>query len=158
MKATISKTTKAKPKVKKRRKVRCSNTQLLKEIIKAKGFLTVAAKKAGLTYHAVYHRCKEFPALQEAADAFVETQLDATEQKLFDKITKNDTQSIMFYLRMKGRKRGYIEKQEVVSENKTTLKTVNLTTEQEQEYRQGVLERVHGNGNGYGGISKRNIG
>ena len=42
-----------------------------------------------------------------------ESLLDLAESKLMENINKNDNTSIIFFLKTKGKKRGYIEKQEI---------------------------------------------
>ena len=49
---------------------------------------------------------------QDAEDA-QESLIDLAESKLVENIKENDNTSIIFFLKTKGKKRGYIEKQEV---------------------------------------------
>ena len=49
---------------------------------------------------------------QDTADA-QESLIDLAESKLMENIEENDNTSIIFFLKTKGKKRGYIEKQEI---------------------------------------------
>ncbi len=49
---------------------------------------------------------------QDAEDA-QESLIDLAESKLIENIQDNDNTSIIFFLKTKGKKRGYIEKQEI---------------------------------------------
>jgi hypothetical protein len=44
--------------------------------------------------------------------------LDLAESKLIENINKNDDTAIIFYLKTKGKNRGYIERQEIDIESK----------------------------------------
>ena len=61
------------------------------------------------TYYSWIDKDPEFK--QECADV-EESLLDLTESKLLENIQKGDNTCIIFYLKTKGKKRGYVEKQE----------------------------------------------
>ena len=61
------------------------------------------------TYYSWLDKDPEFK--QECADV-EESLLDLAEHKLLQKIDSEDTTSIIFFLKTKGKKRGYVEKQE----------------------------------------------
>ena len=60
---------------------------------------------------------KEFKV---TVDDIVEGVIDHVESKLFENINKNDTTSIIFFLKTRGKKRGYVERQEIDFENPIT--------------------------------------
>jgi len=90
--------------------------QTAQKIIEAlkdtRGLLTLAARKAGVSYRTVNRYANEFPSVQEAVQEAKESMTDFAEGKLYEKISKGDTASIIFYLKTQGKKRGYIERQE----------------------------------------------
>lgn len=77
------------------------------------GLITPAAKSLGITQQALSERIKKSERLQKARELTTEKMLDAAENTLHRKIYEDEnlTASI-FYLKTKGRHRGYIERQE----------------------------------------------
>lgn len=88
--------------------------QIEKALIKANGLVTVAAKMLGVTQSAITQRVKKSPRLQKAKEDIVEKMLDVAENALHSRMhdEKNLTASI-FYLKTKGKHRGYSEKQDI---------------------------------------------
>ncbi len=85
------------------------------------GLLTLAARKAGVSYHTVNRYAQELPSVREAVLEAKESMLDFTEGKLYEKISKGDTVAILFFLKTQGSKRGYIERHEVTGEGGKAL-------------------------------------
>lgn len=71
-------------------------------------------------------RVKKSKKLQAAAAEVVENSLDFVEGKLFEAINNNNTAAIIFYLKCKGKDRGYVERQEVTGENGEAIETKNV--------------------------------
>lgn len=83
--------------------------QFIEAYRKSFGIMHVACKMIGLARNTVWEHMRkdpEWPALRAELD---EQCLDLVESKLIKKIEDGDTTSIIFYLKTKGRKRGYIE-------------------------------------------------
>lgn len=77
------------------------------------GIVTTACKQVGVhrsTYYEWYNNDKDF---KKAADDVNDQTLDFVESKLHEKIKDGDTTSIIFYCKTKGKKRGYVERQEI---------------------------------------------
>ncbi len=53
------------------------------------------------------------PEYKDQIDQVLETQVDKVESALLKRISNEDTTAIIFYLKCKGKGRGYIERQEV---------------------------------------------
>ena len=85
---------------------------------KQAGNVTEAAKAANITRKTYYEWCRDDPAFAEAADDVKETLLDFTESKLMKNIDDGKEISIFFYLKCKGKARGYVEKAEVEGDRK----------------------------------------
>ena len=77
------------------------------------GLLTLAAKKAGISYSTMNRYCRDFPSVREAMHEAKETMLDYTEGKLFTAIKANNMTAIIFYLKTQGKERGYTERSEI---------------------------------------------
>jgi len=76
------------------------------------GIVTKACEIAKITRAAHYKWLQEDPDYKAAYDDVREMQLDMCEGELFRKIQEGSTPEILFYLKCRGKKRGYVEKQE----------------------------------------------
>ena len=85
---------------------------VLQALEKTLGIVTRACKIAEVgrtTYYEWLQKDKEFAQKVEDINNI---QLDFAETKLFENINANKETSIIFYLKTKGKQRGYIEKQQ----------------------------------------------
>ncbi len=82
----------------------------LEELAKGNGIIATACEKAGISRTTYYRWCAADPVFKEKADEVTETQVDFVESKLLQQINEGDTTAIIFYLKTKGKKRGYNEK------------------------------------------------
>lgn len=90
-----------------------SKKALLEALEKSLGIVTTACKIVGVgrtTYYEWYKNDKEF---KKAADELKDVALDFAESQLHKQISDNSTAATIFYLKTKGKKRGYVERQEV---------------------------------------------
>lgn len=90
-----------------------SKRKMLDALEDTLGIVTVAAKKCGI------HRSTHYQWMQDDADYKKKVEelnnvcLDFAESKLFDNIRKNKETSTIFFLKTRGKNRGYVERQEV---------------------------------------------
>jgi hypothetical protein len=114
--------------------------KVLEALEKAKGIVTDACRATDTPRSTFYNWCKDDAEFKASVDDIQEVAIDYVEGKLFEKIEgvalgkledgqiqvynqpPSDT-AIIFYLKTKGKKRGYIEKSEV--DNNTNLNIVN---------------------------------
>lgn len=83
------------------------------EVYKKKGCNVSATCSALNMCRATFYRKKEkSKKLQELISEADESLLDFAESKLVEKINDGDTTSLIFFLKTKGKKRGYIERTE----------------------------------------------
>lgn len=89
--------------------------KLLKALRKHKGVVLYAAKEAKVSPESFYNWRKKDPEFAKAVDFVMDEQIDFVERKLLDNIEAGSDTAILFYLRTKGKKRGYQEnsKQEI---------------------------------------------
>lgn len=80
---------------------------------KNRGHIANACQVVGVTRQTYYNWKKEDEAFREAVTDNEEAVIDLVESKLMQNILKGDVTSIIFYLKTKGRARGYQEKQEI---------------------------------------------
>lgn len=106
--------------------------RVLEALDKSLGIVTTACGRAGVSQTQFYEWKRTDAEFAEAVKAIDNKQLDFVESKLFDNINKNDTQSILFYLRTKGKSRGYTERTELqvdvpqFSDNRTEEEIVGI--------------------------------
>ena len=87
--------------------------RIIKALGETQGLLTMAARKAGVSYTTVKRYASEFPSVKEAAQDAKESMLDFAEGKLYSKIKDGDNIAILFFLKTQGKSRGYIERQDI---------------------------------------------
>jgi len=76
---------------------------------KSLGVITTACKKVGITRRTYYNYIEEDEEFRIACEEIGEVALDFVESKNFENIQNNNQQAITFYLRTKGKKRGFGE-------------------------------------------------
>jgi hypothetical protein len=74
------------------------------------GIVSPACKKANVARGLHYQWMKEDPVYSEAFNDVMEMQIDFAESSLLKKIKEGSTAETIFYLKCKGKKRGYVEK------------------------------------------------
>jgi len=108
-------TPKKKPKTPPRRKI--TDAQLKKEILETLeetyGIISTACTKAKISRRTFYNYISRDKTFAEQIHEIRERNIDVVEDKLFQKILNGDTASIIFYLKCKGKHRGWSEKQQV---------------------------------------------
>lgn len=80
---------------------------LLKALEQNLGIVTLACKAAGCDRGTYYLYLKKYPEFKKAADAIQEITIDFVESKLLNNIKAGDTTAMIFYLKTKGKDRGY---------------------------------------------------
>ena len=94
-------------------KIRHTKANLVNALEKSMGVVTTACKKVGIhrsTFYEYYNNDLEF---KQQVDDIGNVALDFTETKMFEQIQDGNTQLIKFYLSTRGKKRGYVERQEI---------------------------------------------
>lgn len=87
--------------------------QLLEALEKSLGVVTTACKNVGISRTTFYQYMKDDESFKDAVNELEEVALDFAESQLFKQIREGNTTATIFYLKTKGKKRGYIERQEV---------------------------------------------
>jgi hypothetical protein len=86
---------------------------MLQALEKTLGVVTTAARQAGIERTTHYNWLKEDAEYKRAVESIDDVALDFAESKLHSLIQNDDTAATIFYLKTKGKKRGYIERQEL---------------------------------------------
>tara|TARA_R110002012_G_scaffold77863_2_gene198548 strand:- start:3255 stop:3671 length:417 start_codon:yes stop_codon:yes gene_type:complete len=74
--------------------------------------ISLACKKHNIARQTFYNWCKEDSIFKEACDDVQEGLLDLAESMLHKKVREGNTAELIFLLKTKGKKRGYVERQE----------------------------------------------
>jgi len=107
-----------------KQQIQHNKKKLLKALEKSMGIVTNACKMVDLDRTTFYRYYNEDQQFADDVDNVQDYVLDFAESKLLENIKDKKETSIIFYLKTKGRKRGYIEKTEVDLKQKGN---VNIT-------------------------------
>ena len=102
---------------------------MLGALEKSLGIVTTACERTGVGRKTHYRWLKEDSAYREACEDIANIELDFVESKLHQAIKDLIPACIIFYLKCKGRKRGYIEKHDLVLDS-SSFRMRDLTDEQ----------------------------
>ena len=86
---------------------------MLKALEKSLGVVTVACRKTEIPRSTFYKWMNEDEEFASNVQEIENIALDFAESKLHDQIGGGNTSATIFYLKTKGKKRGYIERQEI---------------------------------------------
>ena len=89
-----------------------SIASLKKAIKDSGGMYAVIAKRLGCSWHTAKKKVEENEEALQAYQDEMESIIDLAESKLIENIEDNDNTAIIFYLKTKGKKRGYVERVE----------------------------------------------
>ena len=86
---------------------------MLKALEQSLGVVTVACRKANIPRSTFYKWVNEDIEFAKQVKDIENIALDFAESQLHKQISENSTSATIFYLKTKGKKRGYIERQEI---------------------------------------------
>ena len=86
---------------------------LIEALEKSLGVVTTACKLVGVNRSTFYQYVKDDPEFAEAVKDINEVTIDFAESQLHKQIKDGNTTATIFYLKTKGKKRGYVEKTEI---------------------------------------------
>lgn len=86
--------------------------KLLEYLEKCNGIVSTACRQADVSRSVHYEWLKNDTDYKEKVDRIQEVVIDFVESAFFKKIKDGDTACTIFFLKTRGRKRGYAEKEE----------------------------------------------
>jgi hypothetical protein len=104
---------------------------MLEALEKSLGIVTTAAKSVGITRKTHYDWLNKDPQYAKAVTELEDLALDYVESKLFKNIEKEKEASVFFYMKTKGKKRGYVERQEIVHQGAMPVTKISEEAMQE---------------------------
>lgn len=99
------------------KRVKVTDEELAIMLEKAGGFRSRVAKQLGVSTSAISHRVKRSKYLTETVKTIEEAVLDLAEAMLIQKAREGEAWAVTFILKCKGRKRGWIERQDIAFGN-----------------------------------------
>jgi len=100
------------------KKTAANKKRVLECLEKSLGIVTTACKKANITRVTFYQYYNKDAEFAKEVDDIQNITLDFAEGKLLENIQKGSDTAVIFYLKTKGKKRGYIERTEHVTVQK----------------------------------------
>ena len=86
---------------------------MLDALERSLGIVSTACEKAGISRQTHYNWMKDDPEYKEAVRAIEERTIDFAESHLHALIKDKNPAATIFFLKTKGKNRGYIERQEI---------------------------------------------
>ena len=86
---------------------------ILEALEKSLGVVTTACREIELQRSTFYKWMKEDEEFSNKVREIQDVAIDTVESALFKRIKEGDTTAMIFYLKTKAKKRGYVERQEV---------------------------------------------
>ena len=87
--------------------------EMIEALREGLGIVTVASKKVGISRNVHYQWMRKFPEYKKEVEEVSNITLDFVENTLFKLIQEKNIAATIFYLKTKGRGRGYIERHEI---------------------------------------------
>lgn len=89
------------------------------------GIVTKAAAAVGMSREIHYHWLKNDAEYKAAVESVDDAVLDFAESKLHGLIDSGDTAATIFYMKTKGKRRGYVERQELTGADNQPIITIS---------------------------------
>ena len=105
---------------------------MLEALRKSLGIVTTACLSAGISRESHYNWLKDDPEYKKSVEALDDVVLDFAESQLHKRINEGSDTATIFFLKTKGKKRGYIEKQEITQTN-LNVEVAEVTDEMQNE-------------------------
>lgn len=140
--------------VKSHKSERYTPAQVVTALELTAGILTAAAEKLGCTRQTVASYVRRYPEIQEELDRILEARIDLAEGVVLQTMTRSKSehcklQAAMFYLKTKGKLRGYTERQELTGKDGGAIEHRNHdpidlsgASEEDLEALEDVLARI----------------
>ena len=91
--------------------------KLVKALEKSLGVVTTACKQSDVNRSTFYEWYNKDEAFKKQVDSIGDIAIDFAESQLHKQIQDGNSTSTIFYLKTKGKKRGYVERQEITGAN-----------------------------------------
>jgi len=117
---------------------------MLQALEKNLGVVTTSAKAAGIDRATHYRWMQKDPAYKQLVEELSNVALDFAESQLHQQIKSGNASSTIFYLKTKGKKRGYTERMEVVDRSKVDENLEDMSNDELMELMQSLTDKLNG--------------
>lgn len=100
--------------------------KVIEALDKTLGIISHACKMVKLSRTTFYKWMETDPEFAQKVREIEENTLDFVESKLFEQIEQLNTSATIFYLKTKGKKRGYIERKEITGAEGTPIQGIDV--------------------------------
>ena len=117
----------------------------LQALVENKGIVTKACEATGIPRSRVYAWRDEDEDFVKQISGVQEVVLDFAEAKLFEHIDNDNVPSLLFFLKCRGKERGYVERQEVTGKDGEALPAIQViqTTQKPLSTEEDVRENFN---------------
>ena len=95
--------------------------RMIEALTKSLGIVTNAVKVTGISRTTHYAWMEKDPEYRSRVEEATDAQIDFVEGNLIQRIQEGDTTATIFYLKTKGKKRGYTDRMEIAPAEGTTM-------------------------------------
>lgn len=115
---------------------------MLEALVKSRGIISTACEAVGIGRRIHYLWLNDDEDYKDAVEDINEMSLDISESKLHELIDDKNPAAVFFHLKTKGKKRGYIERQEIdASVNSRDHSPWDESKETAKEYCERILSK-----------------
>lgn len=102
---------------------------MIKALTKSLGIVSTAVKSVEITRKTHYQWYNEDEDYRQSVDEIGDVAIDFVESKLFKLINDENPTAILFYLKTKGKQRGYVERSELTGKDGKDLMPTKIIIE-----------------------------
>jgi hypothetical protein len=113
--------------------IQAQKKALLEALEQSLGVVTTACRKLGIARDFYYNQIKEDPEFRAKVEELGNVALDFAESHLHKRITEGSDAATIFYLKTKGKGRGYIERTEITGNGGSPIAIQVVTTDTETQ-------------------------
>lgn len=109
--------------------VRIKKAKFAEALKDSGGIITTIANRLGVSRQAIYKYLERFPEFKQDLEDETEKILDMAEISLFSQVKGRDIGATKYLLSTKGKRRGYVEKQEIEHSGNQFAIDINIPLE-----------------------------
>lgn len=99
---------------------------IIAALVKTHGMIYLAAQALDCSPHTIYRRAAKSKEVQDTIDSYRGQLIDKAELKLEQAVMSGEPWAVQFSLKTIGKKRGYVERQEITGEDGNPITVVEI--------------------------------